>query len=49
MMRGHEISGVLALHEGRPLFIRLHTSANGPQEGRRALWDEILETVRFLP
>jgi hypothetical protein len=40
---------VLALHDGRPFFIRFHTSANGQQEGRRALWDEILETVRFLP
>jgi hypothetical protein len=39
---------VLAIHDGRPYFVRFHTSANGPQPDRRALWDEILETFAFL-
>jgi hypothetical protein len=40
---------VLALHDGRPYFLRFHTSAEGSQDSRRALWSEILETFTFLP
>jgi hypothetical protein len=40
---------VMAIHDGRPYFLRFHTSAEGPQESRKALWSEILETFTFLP
>jgi hypothetical protein len=39
---------VLAIHDGRPYFLRFHTSAEGHQDSRRALWSEILETFTFL-
>jgi hypothetical protein len=41
---------VLAIHDHRPYFVRFHTSAEGPQNTTRSvLWNEILETFRFLP
>jgi hypothetical protein len=41
---------VLAIHEGRPYFLRFHSSAErAPENPAFALWDEILGTFAFLP